>query len=314
MIDIIIPAFDAHDTITKTLLSIANQYNVEELNVYIVNDASKNDYTKEIERFISLMNIKEIRLKENGGPGVARQFGIDNSNSEFIMFIDADDIFCSTFSTKVLLDTISSLKADVVISSFYEECENGVFFDHEDDRIWLHGKIYRRSFLEKNNIRFNNTYSNEDNGFNQLVFLHNSKVETIDEFTYLWRYNKNSITRKNMCEYDFDCLYGYIYNITWALNIAIDNNCEYQKISEQAFITLVAIYYYYMDYMYNLDVNNLLKWSKCLYDIYMRYPIKDKTEKNELFQMQSKYSFNYTNTQKIPQISFEEFLNLVKLH
>ena len=41
MIDIIIPAYNAHKTLKKTLFTVATQDNVEDLKVYIVNDCSK---------------------------------------------------------------------------------------------------------------------------------------------------------------------------------------------------------------------------------------------------------------------------------
>ena len=86
MIDIIIPAYNSHTTIERTLFSIASQKNVDDLNVYIVNDASENDYSKQVEYFKKYMSIKELKLKNNVGPGLARQFGVDKSNSEYIVF------------------------------------------------------------------------------------------------------------------------------------------------------------------------------------------------------------------------------------
>lgn len=283
MIDIIIPAYNAHDTIEKTLFSIAYQENVDNLNVYIVNDASEDDYSKEVEYFKKFMNIKELKMKDNAGPGLARQFGIDKSNSKYIVFIDSDDVFSSPFSLKVLYENIENNNADVVISSFYEELDDGTRIEHIDDGIWLHGKIYRREFLKKNGIKFNNTYANEDNGFNQLVFLHDSKIATIDEFTYIWLFNKNSITRINNHEYSFNGLEGYLYNITWALNIAIEHGCNESKIAMLAFSTLIATYYYYIEFKDNANKDNLVKWVKRIYEISLKYPVQSEEDKMNIW-------------------------------
>ena len=206
MIDIIIPAYNAHKTIRRTLNSISNQTIVDLIKVYIINDFSKKDYSAEISTFEKHIKIQELKLSKNLGPGSARQYGIDNSNSKYIVFIDADDIFAKQNSLEVLLKSIEENNADVVISNFYEEDEKGDYIEHNNDKIWLHGKIYKRSFLKKHNIKFNNSRANEDNGFNQLIFLHDSIVNTIEDYTYIWNYYANSITRKNNQEYNWNGL------------------------------------------------------------------------------------------------------------
>lgn len=313
MIDVIIPAFNAHDTIEKTLASIAYQDNVKQLKVYIVNDASNNDYSKEVNFFSNFMDIKEITLSKNSGPGVARQYGIDHSKSEYIVFIDSDDKFYSPYALTTLYNSIEESGADVVISNFYEILADGSKIEHEEDTIWVHGKIYRRDFLKDNNIKFNDTRANEDNGFNQLVLLHDSNIEYIDDFTYLWDYNENSITRINDHEYQFGGIEGYIYNITWALNIAIKNNCDYNKIAEQVFSNLLAVYYYYIQFFNEENVDILIKKSKRLYEIYLDYQLE---EEEKLEKWNEQYMYSTENLEVIdklnPPISFEEFLKKIE--
>ena len=313
MIDVIIPAYNAHDTIQRTLASIAYQQNIDQLKVYIVNDASNKDYTEEISFFKKMMDVKEITLSENGGPGIARQCGIDNSDSEYIIFIDSDDVFASPDSVQLLYNNIEETNSDVIISSFYEILDDGSKREFKDDTIWLHGKIYRRTFLEQNNIRFNSTCSNEDNGFNQLVFLHDSKVEYIDDFTYLWLYNEDSITRKNDHEYSFYGLEGYIYNMTWALEIAIKDNCDYNKIAELAFSTLISIYYYYIYFIEEKDVEKLVKKSKGIYEIYLEYSLDEDRELEIWEEGYDYFPMELNFREKVnPPLSLEEFKNKIE--
>lgn len=308
MIDIIIPAYNAHKTIERTLASIAYQKDAQELKVYIVNDASSENYSNEISFFKNFLDIKELKMNKNGGPGVARQYGIDHSNSEYIVFIDADDVFSSPHSVDTLYRNIKESNADVVVSSFYETLKDGSKKEYIEDRVWLHGKIYRRKFLEDNNIRFNNTRANEDNGFNQLIFLHDSKVEFIEDITYIWEYNETSITRLNDFEYTFGGLEGYIYNITWALEIAIKDNCDYNKIAELAYYTLIALYYYYIEFIDEKEVDVLIKKSKRLYEIYLEYNL-DKNREFEIWEEQYYISTQDMNIKQRlnPPISLEEF-------
>ena len=39
--------------------------------------------------------------------------------------------------------------------------------------VWMHGKMYRRSFFSKYNIRFNDSRANEDVGFNTQCQCYN---------------------------------------------------------------------------------------------------------------------------------------------
>lgn len=79
MVDIIIPAYNAHKTISKALLSICMQTIKDKINVYIIDDCSDHDYKKIINKFKDRINITQYKLDKNSGPGVARQYGLDHS-------------------------------------------------------------------------------------------------------------------------------------------------------------------------------------------------------------------------------------------
>lgn len=313
MIDVIIPAYNAHKTIKNTLKSIASQINNTDLNVYVVNDGSMRNYKNEVDFFSRFLSIKELRLKRNSGPGVARQYGIDNSNSKYIVFIDSDDEFVSTNALKLLYEEIETNNYDEVISSFYNQKENNELIEVYEDTTWLHGKIYRREFLEKNNIKFNNTSANEDNGFNQLIFLNNAKIGIIHNFTYIWKYNKDSITRRNNGEYFLKGLNGFVYNMTWAFEIAEERNLVSDNFIKSLYDTVFVIYYYYLEFFNHKDIDNLLKDSKKIIKMYKKYQKDDIMNKNVsfcndfVFMSKTLESINLLSN----NISFEDFLNKV---
>ena len=311
MIDVIIPAYNSHATIEQTLYSISYQVIKDKLRVYIVNDASNSDYSELVNFFSNFINVKELKLDKNGGPGVARQYGIDHSNSEYIIFIDSDDIFYDCFSIKRLYDEIDNKNCDVVIGNFIEEVQNQ-FFNHQNDTIWLHGKIYRRKYLEKNNIRFNDTRLNEDNGFNQLIFLGNSKISYLEYNVYIWCNNSESITRKDNHSVLFELLLGYIYNINWALTESLKRNYDKEKISSLAIAALVAIYIHYLNFEKNKDSYKILELAKPIKDIFDNNPI-DLDTKYSIMEAQYLSLFKTENKQTLfePSITFNQFLKIV---
>ena len=268
MIDVIIPAYNAHDTICETLSSIAMQSIKDKLKVYIINDCSDKDYADEVKMFSSMLDIKEIKTKKNSGPGYARQLGIDSSDSEYIVFIDSDDVFYNYVSIETLYNKITNSSIDVVSSRFVEEV-NCDIFPHNNDEIWMHGKIYKRSFLDKNNIRFNDTYSNEDTGFNNLIILC-TNMYLINDITYIWRCNPNSITRAS--EYNFWGMEGFAYNICWAIKEAEKRNCLESAMAKLLFETMIEIYYRYVFYRrFRTDADDVLKWCSELKEYYLKY-------------------------------------------
>ena len=311
MIDVIIPAYNSHDTIEKTLYSISYQTIKDKLRVYIVNDASENDYSEMVNYFSNFINIQELKLEKNSGPGVARQYGIDHSNSEYIIFIDSDDVFFDCFSIKKLYDTIVTRKCDVVIGNFVEEVQSE-FFSHNEDTIWLHGKIYKRKYIEENNIRFNDTRLNEDNGFNQLIFLGNSNISYLDYNVYIWCNNLKSITRKDNHSVLFELLLGYIYNINWALQESLKRKYDTEKISSLAISALVAIYIHYIDFEKNKESKKILELAKPIKEIFDNNPIEIE-RKYDIMEAQYLSLFKTENKKCLfePSITFNDFLKLV---
>ncbi|MBR1376504.1 MAG: glycosyltransferase family 2 protein [Bacilli bacterium] len=295
MIDIIIPAYNAHDTINKTLLSICLQ-NIKELfNVYIVNDFSENDYHKEIELFKNKINIKELKLEKNSGPGTARQIGIDNSNGKYIIFIDSNDVFFDPFSIENIYNIAKDNDADMVCGMMYEE-ENGGYFISNNHQGCLHGKIYKREFLEKNKIKFNDTRSSEDNAFNQLVLLANPKLLFSNDDIYLYKNNKNSITRKDD-NYHLESLKWYAYNMHWAIIEGEKRNFNKRNIS---FLALDSFGFMFRRYCLENKNNKIIEWSKDLYKDYLKY--------ESLFYEKEKYEIIYARFDKYPDIKFKNFL------
>ena len=55
------------------------------------------------------------------------------------------------------------------------------------DLTWLHGKMYKRKFLEKNNIKFNKSRANEDNGFNRLIIFMKPNIIFLDDCLCIYK-------------------------------------------------------------------------------------------------------------------------------
>lgn len=234
-IDVIIPAYKAHGTIIRCLSSIACQTIIEDVTVTIVNDCCpEGDYSEVVKTFSPIMDVREIRTPVNGGPGVARQLGIDSTDGEFIAFVDADDMLYKCTA----LDTLRKEMADKTCM-----CASGAFASdkYRDDpekfsrmMVWLFAKLYRRDFLRKYNVRFNSTRANEDSGFNRIVYLRcdnpEEKIVSLPEDLYFYNQRDDSITNINGDLYYYDQgLIGGLENLI----LAIQHVKQYKPLSSR---------------------------------------------------------------------------------
>ena len=336
-IDVIIPAYNVADEILfRCLASIACQTIVSEVEVTIVDDAStKENYKKVAKHFEDIMKINILRYEENKGPGVARQYGIDHTSNGYMTFIDADDTFNGAFALKALRNSIEMNDGIycMAVGVFDEVHESGlkpgdgpILMAHERDMVWMFGKLYRRSFIDKYNIHFHeSSRANEDNGFNTLIRLccnDREQINFIGAHVYYWHESPNSITRANDCQYSYggsirDSFYGFVENMIFAIKEAKKRNPYNGYITMWAVNCMINIYEYYVEgyARANDHAKNNFKWCKRYYDeIYKE--LEPNISKEILAQQYNDIMRNAYMGDKlngiIPHIGIFEFLDSLK--
>ena len=330
-IDVIIPAYNVADNIlTRCLASIACQTVVSDLEVTIVDDAStEQNYEAIAKQFENIMKIRIMRYEINGGPGVARQYGIDHTINGYLTFIDADDTFNGAFALKTLRDAIEmnnglyQMSVGVFDEVHNENDPNGtILMAHEQDLVWMFGKMYRRSFIDKYNIHFHeSSRANEDNGFIRLFQLctnDREQINFIQAHVYYWHENVNSITRANDCQYSYgssirDSFYGYVENMIFAVKEAKKRAPYNGFITMWAVNCMLNIYEYYIECYAraNEHAEQNFMWCKRYYDEV--YKDIEKDISNEILAQQ--YNDIMRNCYMgnkmfgiIPKIGFKEFI------
>lgn len=339
-IDIIIPAYNVEEDIAfRCLSSIACQTVLQDLEVTIVDDASDEKYIEIYEKvankFRDHFKINILRYEVNGGPGVARQYGIEHTNNGYMTFIDIDDTFNGAFALQALRNAIELNNGiyimsvgvfDEVHEKFIPEGQGPILMPHEQDMVWMFGKMYRRSFIDKYNIKFHETSrANEDNGFNTLIRLCTNEYEQINfipAHVYYWHESENSITRANDCQYSYggsirDSFYGYVENMIYAVKEAKKRNPYNGFITMWAVSCMLNIYEYYIEGYARAreHADNNFQWCKRYYnEVYKN--IEEDISDEMLAQhyndvMRNAYMGDKLNG-IIPHMSIYEFLNAMK--
>ena len=329
MLDIIIPAYNAHNTLNRCLSSIAMQTMIDDIQVTIVDDHSDKGYDEFVKNFSPLMKIQVVTSDVNVGPGIARQIGVDNTHGDIITFIDADDTFYGAFSLDAAYRfMMNNEKIMNLITNFIEEvsASEHKYLDHKHDNVWVFGKFYRRSFLEEKGIRFSQySRSNEDNGFNKLNQLAMDNPEEnlcyMDLFSYIWHETKTSITRINNAEYTYTCVTGYTQNMAWAITEALKHEYNFERILDAISGVTCFLYGSYVDLTFKTNLPKQAYYIHLLlsamhdfyYTVYRQFedtkPLQDRILGSHEGTMQQFYDAFHKHL-KYP--SFPEFITISK--
>ena len=112
---IIVPVHNVEGFVKKTLLSVKNQ-TLSPNEVIIINDGSKDNSINIIKKFKKLKGWKIFQTK-NQGLGLTRNFGISLAKSEYIYFLDSDDIIEKDFLYKIRKLVKKYNKTDMILFS-----------------------------------------------------------------------------------------------------------------------------------------------------------------------------------------------------
>jgi len=320
VIDIIIPFYNAQRTISNALASIVTQKldKGDTLITTIVNDAStevsKDDMDNLGEFWNNLLDLQIINCEVNGGAGVARQAGMDETDGDLIMFMDADDVLGSPFAVRTLAREMKKTGNDIVMGQFVEEAPGGIIVNHEENYVWLHGKMFKRSFIEKHSFRFNNTRYNEDVGFLSLLSQFTDKRSYIHQVVYIWQNQKDSTVRtdRDLYAYGFG-FRGFVGNLAWASEEMQARKLNKGISSKFSLECLCRLYWQELDANNNLP-NEAEENDKAIKDFYKRAvkPFADDgaIDLETIAETYQRVNAEWTPPCTIPTRTFRDFLRM----
>lgn len=209
-LQILIPQWHEEEKDIEPLLtSIALQQgiNFNELGVIIVNDGSDILLSENFLDRYKKLNIKYFINKNNVGVSMTRNIALDAATADYVMWCDADDMFCDMRALFSIFNQINELNFNIFISSFLQETideQNGLYYvqrgSRQKDATFVHGKVFKRQFLIDNDIRWNPKLTiHEDSYFNCLALVMSGGEGVIhcpDAF-YIWKCNPNSVSRQS---------------------------------------------------------------------------------------------------------------------
>ena len=210
----IIPHRDIPQLLLRCLDSIPRR---EDVQIIVVDDVSSPEivdkYFSDIEKDES---VQLIKLEKSNGAGYARNVGLAQAHGEWIVFADADDFFEEGLLDK--LDGHSSDAADIIYfrakSVYSDSLQPSPKLDKRNQYLdgilgtskveafckyfctepW--GKMIRRSLIENNSIRFDETPLANDYYFSVLTACNASRIQYDNTVLYVYTERKMSLSYK----------------------------------------------------------------------------------------------------------------------
>jgi|GEM_PF-5568033 len=288
MIDIIILSNSSKKDVLKTLNSILYQIFDGKIMIYILDYNKKIDYSDIVLDYSKVTSIKELKY-DDMNIGLAKQYALDNSKGDYIMFINSGDVLSFPFALDFMHSNIKEY--DIVYTPYFEKYDE--YYKYiKSDEITINSKMFSKKFIVDNNIGFSNININISYSFNYLMKLKKAKMFCLDREILITK-SRNIIKLDNEV-YQLDYYDQYLNDVLFV----IDNT---KKNSE---IITEALYYSYLYYL----ANKKIKRKDDLKRILDKYNFKDDTivKKNCI---SNDYLMNLLVNSSI---TFNEYLNRIK--
>ena len=141
-VSVVMPAYNVEQYLAKSMESVlASDYpNIE---LVVVDDGSTDSTLSIAQQYEAKDSRVKAMTKENGGQGVARNYGVEHSSGKYILFVDSDDIITSGYITKAVAEMERDSEVTVVTC-------RGEFFDGRTGSWRL--KTYTQKRLAQRNV------------------------------------------------------------------------------------------------------------------------------------------------------------------
>lgn len=268
MISVIIPAYNAAKTIVCCVESLLSQ-TCKDWELIIIDDGSTDNTLDVCQSF----HDKRIQVyhKENGGVSSARNAGLTYAKGEYIAFVDADDYLEPMY----LEHLYQGSEYDLSITGFCydKEPEKTILLleltdkasiakclselINADQLCYPWGRLFKRSVIEQNHIRFNEKMRfAEDNVFNWEYLCHINALRIDSTHKDYHKSSDEGGSGYNLSFEEMDYVDGHLFALSQKLESYYGTKLELQPkqlmhvsfLKDMLFLTASQWYDYYKKY------------------------------------------------------------------
>lgn len=211
-LSVIVPVYNVEKFLARCLDSILAQ-TLSDIEIICIDDGSPDNSIEILNRYSSADKRITVIRQENRGLGGARNSGINAATGEYIGFVDSDDYLDLDFFEK-LYCAAKKNDADIAVTGIikHRKRSSKLYISFEDEVVYttvnhkfsvcncppyfhVVNKIYRRTLIAGNDIRFKEHVYFEDIEFTSNILLIANKIVTVPETFYRYIYNGESILK-----------------------------------------------------------------------------------------------------------------------
>lgn len=211
IVSIVIPVFNGEAFIKNCITSVINQ-TIRELQVIVVDDGSKDNTLQILRTLESEDDRIEVIHQDNAGVSAARNVGLQAVQSEWVLFVDADDTIMPDYCASMLV-AVDSLNVDVVIACPSSDDQRYCYLMQEKEKLiqaclsynessypfnidapW--GKMFRFRVISEHHISFPEELIRSEDAFFCLQFYEAAnRIGILNKFGYIHVEREGSICR-----------------------------------------------------------------------------------------------------------------------
>ena len=269
-LSVIIPIYNIEKYYLDKIIDLLIIQPLKEIEFILINDKSTDGTGDYIEKITKMDNrFLIIHNYNNKGIAMSRNIGLNFINSEFLTFVDDDDLFNIDSYKIIINEMVKDKSIDIIQFKFI-----GLFNNQDDKKpyslykkstlnyslvsehlsknlcctVW--DKIFKTKIIFKYNLYFPNTLIFEDGYFLNMISPYIKNKKFINEIFYFWRQRKSSFshtrnlnisTQIKSIEYSLPKVFD-----NWKKYKVLDNNCD------------IFYYIFYLDFNFLFKENELL--------------------------------------------------------
>ena len=210
-VSVVVPVYNTRDYLRQCLDSIICQ-SLHDIQIICVDDGSDDGSKEILESYADLDDRIIVLTQEHRFAGMARNLGIDHAVGEYLVFWDSDD-YLEQNALEKMYEKIEVTQSDICVCSgrrFYEneelEVETDAFLfvgrtpsesvfdrygnpDHLLDftTIMVWNKMYRRSFLRSQGLKFASARNGNDVYFSAAALCLAKSISIVEEHLVTYR-------------------------------------------------------------------------------------------------------------------------------
>ena len=225
LVSIIVPIYNVEKYLEKCILSLLSQ-TYKNIEILLIDDGSTDTSPLIVDQYAMKSNKIRVFHKANGGLSDARNYGIQHSKGQYLVFLDSDD-WIQPKTIEILYNNLMHYNADVSEAQYVQVDDENSVINEDNKKVHLlnniDASINLRNYHLNQIVAWNKMYKKEcfssirfpvgkihEDEFTTYKILYNAnKIVVTEQALFYYRKTPNSIINREITRKRLDILDAY---------------------------------------------------------------------------------------------------------